>query len=1175
MAKPGSPETLAQLSDRILRRSTPLLLTGLRGSARAIAIAELIHAHGTRPVLVVSPGSKEADALRDDLCAVLGETPGEERLRIFPRHDTHPYDRFSPQPEIISQRMARLHDWLAAAGPGRRAGPVPLVITPWTALATRVPSRDALRARTAYLEIAQTIDRDALIERLAGAGYARMSLVEEAGEFAVRGGILDIFPPQRRYPLRVELLGNEVESIREFDPSSQRSQSKLSRVALPPPREILFDRESIVNSSEDLLAHVEAESQNEMNTLIDSLLRGDPPAGVESIVPWLSMPQETVLDYLPDDTLVILDDNQRGREHLDEWFADAQNDFEAAQEVGRPAASPEELMISPESLCEQIFQKNPILLERLDIADQETAGETISVRTSGHDELRRELASSRTHERALEPLVDQLVNWRAERWRVVMVCPALSGAERLRTLLAGYDLETRLATHSSPVWRWSAPGRIEVRVASLSEGFLLKAERLAVLTEEEIFGPREKRRRRAQWDAATALDGIAQLAAGDYLVHAEHGIGTYRGLMEFKSRGLVSELLCIEYLGGDRLFLPVDRLNLVQRYGGADGVKPRIDRLGGQSWQKARERVKKSLRSMAAELLAVHGAREIAPGFSFSPRDSYFREFEASFPFEETPDQRSAIEDVLASMQNPRPMDRLVCGDVGYGKTEVAIRAALRAALDGKQVAVLVPTTILCQQHATTFRQRFAGYPVQVEALSRFSTTQQARSVLEGLAAGKVDIVIGTHRLLQKKVVFRDLGLLVVDEEHRFGVGHKERIKQIKKTVDVLTLTATPIPRTLQMAFTGIRDLSVINTPPADRFAIRTQVCRFSESMIQEAILREVRRGGQVFFVNDRVRSIGVLSELLARIVPEVKVLVAHGQMKERELEDRMLAFQNGEADLLLCTTIIESGLDIPRANTILINRAHALGLAQLYQLRGRVGRSHQRAYAYLLVPPEEALSREAQRRVEAIQDLSELGSGFRLANMDLEIRGAGSLLGAEQSGNLLALGYETYMALLQETIEELRGQIRNIPVDPEIRLPVTARLPEEYIPDVSQRLVLYKRLASSSDEDDLMRIRDEILDRYGVLVPDAENLLEVIRLKILARNLGVASIGLERGELVLAVAPSSRIDPSRLVQILGLSEGAIRVTPEHKIFAPAAPAGAGPEAIFEAARNVMRQLSD
>ena len=1176
MAGSESHDTLAHLSNRILQRSAPLWLTGLRGAARAVAMAELIRAHGPRPVLVLTPGSKESDALRDDLCGVLGEREGEERLRIFPRHDTHPYDRFSPQPQLVAERMARLHEWLAAAAPGRRFEPVPVVVAPWTALPTRVPSRDALRRRTAELEIAQTIDRDALVEHLVAAGYVRMSLVEEAGEFAVRGGILDIFPPQRRVPIRVELLGDEVESMREFDPSSQRSQLTLSRVALPPPREVLLDRASTVAASEDLLARSSdiAGSEKEMSSWIDSLIRGHAPAGVEAIAPWLPAQQETVLDFLPEDTLVIIDEADRGREHLEEWFADAENDFAAARESGRPAATPEELMLTPKALVEALFERNPVVLERLAIAEGGSARDTLEVRSTSHEALRRELAASRSHERALEPLVDQLVSWKANRWRVVLACPALSGAERLRTLLARYDLETRLATHPSPVWKWSAPGRLEVRVAGLSEGFMLAPERLAVVTEEEIFGPRERRRRRAQWDASTAIDGIAQLSTGDYLVHSEHGIGTYRGLMELKSRGVVSELLCVEYLGGDRLFLPVDRLNLVQRYGGADGVKPRIDRLGGQTWQKAREKVKKSLRNMAAELLAVHGAREIAPGFSFSPRDAYFQEFEATFPFEETPDQRSAIEDVLSSMQHSRPMDRLVCGDVGYGKTEVAIRAGFRAALDGKQVAVLVPTTILCQQHTATFRERFEGYPVRVESLSRFSSTEEARSVMEGLATGEVDIVIGTHRLLQKKVVFRDLGLLVVDEEHRFGVAHKERIKQLKKTIDVLTLTATPIPRTLQMAFTGIRDLSVINTPPADRFAIRTQVCRFSEDLIREAILREIRRGGQVFFVNDRVRTIGVLAEMLERLVPEVKVLVAHGQMKEKELEDRMLAFLKGEADVLLCTTIIESGLDIPRANTILINRAHALGLAQLYQLRGRVGRSHQRAYAYLLVPPEEALSHDAQRRIEAIQDLSELGSGFRLANMDLEIRGAGDLLGAEQSGNLMALGYETYMEMLQETIEELRGQIRDIPIDPEIRLPVTARLPDGYIPDVSQRLVLYKRLASSADEEDLARIRDEILDRYGALVPDAENLLEVIRLKILSRKLGIASIGLAREEIVLDITPASRIDPARLVQILATSGTTIRVTPDHKIYAPAAPAGSEPAATFEAVRSLLHQLS-
>ncbi|MCP5044599.1 MAG: DEAD/DEAH box helicase, partial [bacterium] len=466
-------------------------------------------------------------------------------------------------------------------------------------------------------------------------------------------------------------------------------------------------------------------------------------------------------------------------------------------------------------------------------------------------------------------------------------------------------------------------------------------------------------------------------------------------LVELEAGRITSELLCIEYLAGDRLFLPVHRLNLVQRFGGADGTRPRIDRLGGATWEKAKRKVKKSLRNMASELLSLHAARELAPGFAFSPRDTYFEEFEASFPFEETPDQLAAIEDTLCDMQRARPMDRLVCGDVGYGKTEVALRAAFRAALDGKQVAVLVPTTVLCQQHYETFLERYEGYPIRVEFLSRFQNPAQSKKVLEGCATGEIDIVVGTHRLLQKKMQFRNLGLLVIDEEQRFGVTHKERVKQLKKTVDVVTLTATPIPRTLQMSFTGVRDLSVINTPPADRFAIRTQVSRFDELLIREAILRETRRGGQVFFVHNRVQSIGEMAQMLERVVPEISFLVGHGQMKERELEDVMHAFMRGESDVLLCTTIIESGIDIPRANTIIINRAHTLGLAQLYQLRGRVGRSTHRAYAYLLVPSLDHLTLDAERRLDAIQDLSELGSGFRLANMDLEIRGAGNMLGS------------------------------------------------------------------------------------------------------------------------------------------------------------------------------------
>jgi transcription-repair coupling factor (superfamily II helicase) len=769
-------------------------------------------------------------------------------------------------------------------------------------------------------------------------------------------------------------------------------------------------------------------------------------------------------------------------------------------------------------------------------------------------------------------LVDALAEWSDEGWRTVLFTPSLSGAERLRHLLLEYGLDVRVAEKPQPTWRWSPPERIEIRIGDLSEGFSFALERLVALTDEEIFGPRQRRRSRARWPEGASVEALAQLEKGDYLVHVEHGIGIYRGLVELELGAIQSEFLRLEYQNGDRLFVPVHRLNLIQRFGGTDGQTPRIDKLGGQSWEKAKRSVKKVLRHMAQELLAVHAARELSLGQAFSGRDRHFEEFEATFPFEETPDQAAAIEDVLADLQKPESSDRIVCGDVGYGKTEVAVRAAFRVAMDGKQVAVLVPTTILCQQHEETFKERFKDHPIEIESLSRFRTAKQARSVLEGLAAGTVDIVIGTHRLLQKKVCFRDLGLLVIDEEHRFGVTHKERIKQLKKTVDVLTLTATPIPRTLQMAFSGIRDLSVINTPPEDRLAIRTQVCRFSDSLVREVILREMRRSGQVFFVHNRVQTIGAMEKTLSRAVPEAKVIVVHGQMKERELEDRMFRFMHGEADVLLCTTIIESGLDIPRANTILINRADALGLAQIYQLRGRVGRSKQRAYAYLLIPgSEEALTSDAKRRLEAIQDLSELGSGFRLANMDLEIRGAGNLLGQEQSGCLASVGYETYIEMLEETMDELRGKPHETELDPEIRLPVPARLPEAYVSAVSQRIVLYKRLASCRDDAEVDRIRDELLDRYGALPSEAEGLLEVIRLKIRARRLGVVTVDLSNGEIVLTVGEQSNVDPKRLLNLLKQAGAGMRVAPDHKIYAPAPDGDSA--ALFTAARNLLANL--
>ncbi|NRA07166.1 MAG: transcription-repair coupling factor [Myxococcales bacterium] len=1179
---------LAGIARRIAQRSGAVELSGLRGASTAAATAQLVEAQGDAPTLLLVPTAKRADRCIADLKACLGEEPEHTRPRRagneasadpgrvlpFPRYDTPPYERFSPQPFVVAQRMEILYRWLSSeAGPN--AGAAPIVVAPWTALVPFVPSRERVRARSTHLEVGQRVDRDALVETLLSAGYARMPVVEERGELAVRGGILDLHPPHRTSPVRIELWGDEVESIREFDPVSQRSQRPIAHVAAPPPRELLVDRDLVIERSEVIRSLAESQQipARNVDALLDELLRGQLPPGVEAIAPLLMRDSASVLDFLPRDTLVVIDDLEAGRARLARYAEEAATNYELARASGRLVLPPAELGLDPEALHGAIAARHPVHLERHPRPEFERLppDHRFEIESRDHDALRGELERSRREDRPLAPLVRRLEGWRDDGRRCVLSVSASSQAQRLRELLADYGIDARRGTPGRPYWRWSAPGRVEIRRSSLGEGFDLPMEGLVVVGEDAIFGPREKQRRRTRWPEGAAVESLGQLSAGDFLVHADHGIGIYRGLVELETQGISGEFLSIEYAEVTRLFLPVHRLNLVQRYAGSDGHVPRIDTLGGSSWEKAKRRVQRALRDMAASLLSVHAARELAEGFRFSPRDRLLEGFEATFPFEETSDQRAAIEDTLADMQHGKPMDRIVCGDVGYGKTEVALRAAFRAALDGKQVAVLVPTTVLCTQHEETFRQRFEGYPVHIESLSRFRGPAQSRQTLAGLADGSIDVVIGTHRLLQQNVRFRDLGLLVVDEEHRFGVRHKERIKRLKKTVDVLTLTATPIPRTLQLAFTGMRDLSVIETPPADRIAIRTQVCRFSEEITREAILREMRRGGQIFFVHNRVQSIASMAETLGRIVPEATVIVAHGQLPERELESRMLAFMRGEAHVLLCTTIIESGLDIPNANTILINRAESLGLAQLYQLRGRVGRSSQRAYAYLMVGNPEQLSPDARKRMDAIQDLSELGSGFRLANMDLEIRGAGDLLGSEQSGHLAAVGYETYMEMLEKTIDELRGIVHEKEVDPEIRLPVTARLPEDYVDDVNARLVLYKRLASCREPAEIEQIAEEILDRFGPLPEAATNLLEVIQLKVRARRLGVASVDLADGELVLTAAPSSRVDPERLLSLLSQAGSGLRVAPGHKIFATLPGQEAGQ--LFDAARRLFANL--
>lgn len=750
----------------------------------------------------------------------------------------------------------------------------------------------------------------------------------------------------------------------------------------------------------------------------------------------------------------------------------------------------------------------------------------------------------------MAPLVTRLKEWGEEA--VFFVAPTKGDATRLKELLAHYEAE--FSVMDAPLRDLIASGtRRGILIGELTQGFRLPEDRLILITLDEIFGTKKREGASAKKSPPSRfITSLSELKQDDYVVHLDHGIGIYRGLKFLKVGGSEGEFLHLEYEGGDRLYIPVDRINLVQKYIGGDGAQPALDRLGGTSWEKVKAKTRTSVLAMAHELLDIYAAREVHEGHAFSPPDQLYREFEAAFEFEETDDQERAIEDTLQDMEKKKPMDRLICGDVGYGKTEVALRAAFLAVMDSRQVAFLCPTTVLAQQHLQTFRHRLRSYPVRVEMLSRFLTSKENQQVLQDLAQGQVDIVIGTHRLLQKDVQFKNLGLVVIDEEHRFGVTHKEKLKQLRQTVDVLSLTATPIPRTLHMSLIGIRDLSIIETPPLDRLAIHTYITRYDETVIRDAVLREIQRGGQVFFLHNRVETISRMAQRLSDLIPEAKIAVAHGQMRTQELEKVMLDFLENKTQVLVCSAIIESGLDFPNANTIIINRADKLGLAQLYQLRGRVGRSHHRAYAYLLIPGEKIITRDAERRLKALQELDELGAGFKLALHDLEIRGAGNLLGKQQSGQITAVGFELYTEMMEKAVKELRGEQITPEVEPEIRLEIPAYFPEDYIPDANQRLLFYKRLASIDDIQELEALKGEIKDRYGPFQAEVENLFYVMRLRRVLKDYLVQQISYNDGRLSLLFHPQSPVNVERLLALVKKDKGRYRLTPEGRLsFSP------------------------
>ena len=788
----------------------------------------------------------------------------------------------------------------------------------------------------------------------------------------------------------------------------------------------------------------------------------------------------------------------------------------------------------------------------------------------------KEPALIQREESLLAPMAEKIRGWTREGFLVHYLCAGEEEMHRMIHLLEDYSLP--MARSEAPFFREileprGAAGRLILREGKIAEGFSLPGLRIVVVGEEEIFGKKARRRRPARAREGYFLQSFGELNEGDCVVHTDHGIGIYRGLKRLSVGAIENDFLLMEYQAGDRLYIPVHRLDQIQRYIGPDGHDPRIDKLGGTAWETARRRVKKAVEEIAEDLVALYAARDTLKGHAFSAVDRYYEEFSSSFEYEETPDQGRAIEDVNLDMDNEKPMDRLICGDAGFGKTEVAIRAAFRAAMDGKQTAVLVPTTILAEQHYQTFRSRLAKYPVRLETLNRFKTREQQKQVLEKLARGSIDIVVGTHRLLQKDVVFKDLGLVVIDEEQRFGVTHKEKLKKLRTLVDVMTLTATPIPRTLQLSLVGIRDLSIIHTPPEGRLSIKTWVLEFDDEVIRKATLDEMARGGQVFFIHDRVHSIHHMARRIRQVVPEAKIGVAHGQMRPRELEDVMVKFLRKEYNVLICTTIIGSGIDIPTANTIIIDRADRFGLAQLYQIRGRVGRSKEEARAYLLIPPGAMLSPDAQKRLTVIKEFTEPGSGFKIASHDLEIRGAGNLVGMAQSGNISAVGYEMYTQLMERAVRELRGEkMPEAEIKPEIHLGLAAFIPDSYVPDTHRRLVTYKKLSMAPADEDLLETREEMLDCYGPLPPEVQNLIEVISLRNLMKGLMAEKMEYDGRNMILVIHKSSPIDPLKLIELSRKKWKGMRFTPDHRLFIPMPDLHEGQ--VIEAAKGLLEELA-
>lgn len=1126
-----------------------LRFTGLQAAAKARQLAKI--SRDSSLLIVLCADRRSADTLIEDLRFFL---PEETTLGI-PAWDPLPFEPVSPQIYTSAQRLLGLNALIERQ---KR-----IIVLPAAAALGRFLSPDYLEQVKFNLRVGQTIVREQLIAQCHQCGFRRTTLIDGMGEFAIRGSVVDLFPSTTSRPVRVEFFDDQIDSIKKFEIENQRSIETVSEISVLPVREHIYLKDHLSDQPElnQFLEKIRERGRElevplrELSDTLEKLEEGKIFPGIEMIQSIGTNWKSSLFDYLVEsDTSIFINDEISFWNEFDHYW-DIIKEREARQRSQHFLFSDSsQVYLSSEEFKKDLSRFEVNYIDHLEVLSSSNPQESerITVKTRDNSELTTRIKTASSAGYSFEPLKQALDNWGSKEMHVAFVVGSMPRAQRLKRILLDLQIHADIAeTLNGSAWiQRSKSLPVAILIGQLQHGVQLLDESVVFIAESEVFGERSYRRGTVQTQSLKRLLGtLSQLKENDFVVHIDYGVGRYRGLVHREVEGTINDLVCIEY-ADSTLYLPVHNIGKIQRFVGAEGQKPVIDKLSSTRWSKTKEKVKKSVVALAGDLIKLYATRSVARGWRYEPEGAEDERFADTFPYDETADQLAAIEATLADMSSSKPMDRLICGDVGFGKTEVALRAAFKATQHARQIALLAPTTILVEQHKKTFTQRFEDLPVKVGAVSRFYSRKENKETLEQLAQGKLDIIIGTHRLLQKDIRFADLGLLIIDEEHRFGVKHKERLKQLRKNIDVLTLTATPIPRTLHMSLLSLRDISIISTPPQDRRTIRTYTAIPNPGLIRDSILRELQRHGQCYYVYNRVQGIEHITEQLRELVPEATFEFGHGQMPESRLEEIMFQFLSGKIDVLVCTTIIESGIDIPTANTMLIERADRFGLAQLYQLRGRVGRSSEQAYCYFLVPDEKKLSRDALERLRALQSLDDLGQGFHLAIRDLEIRGAGNLLGKEQSGSVLAVGFELYTKILKEAINYVKHDEPDLDdlIDPEINIHISAYIPEEYIPDVSERLVLYQRLSTLRSPEDAQDLRDEIIDRFAPPPQETENLIRIMSFRSVLKKAGVTKADFKHSLAIISFSPIAPIHPEQIIKVVHDDPEQFRFSKSHTL---------------------------